>query len=384
MNEQSEIVKKRLSNSKIKDWVSHFQNYPDLINLSIGEPSFAVSMAIKANIISAIADDESHYAETQGNEKLRHAISQYIQDQFDTPKYSVSDILITIGATEAVYLAMQGLFSSGDKIILPLPAYPLYVGIAEYLGLDMIFIDTKSTDFRMTVQQLKATIDAHPDVKGIIFNDPSNPSGVVYSAEEIKLFADVLSQTNITILTDEIYGALTYDHPHVSISKFLPDQTIIIGGLSKSHAMTGYRIGFIAGPHAQVKKLTQLQELMIGSVPTPLMVGSIAAFDNQIDTYQMKETYRHRRELMVDGLRSAGLEVLKPEGAFYALAKVPDDVTDEQFVTLLMEKIQVGVIPGSIFGAPGYMRLSFAAGNEEISEAMLRLRTFMRTFEKSL
>jgi len=366
----------QMSDSKIRRWHQYFQSIPGIIDLSVGEPNFAVSSQTKAAIQSAIEKDESHYSLTQGFKPLRDAVSKYVQKEFDAPKYLDTETLITVGATEGIYASLQALFNPGDVIVLPTPTYPLYAQIANSLGLQVVKIDTSKSGFKLTPDTLEAVLEAQPKAKGFIFNDPTNPTGVAYSETEVHELAKVLSQTNICIITDEIYGALTYDIKHVSMAKFLPSQTVIIGGLSKSHAMTGYRIGFVLGPEKLISAIAHVHQLVVGSTPTPLMVGSISAINDDVFVEEMRQAYLIRRNRLIAAFEEVDLTVIKPSGAFYLLLKIPANIEEEQFVIALAEN-GVGVIPGSIFDIPGYVRLSFATSDEELEIAIQRIKKYM-------
>lgn len=371
------LAKAGLADSELRRWHRRFQADPDVINLSLGEPAFGVSQDIKNTIHRAIEKDASNYATTQGDEALRVEVARYMEREFQAPKYTVDEVLVTIGATEGIYVTLQALFSPGDQIIVPTPAYPLYKQIAKLLKLEVITIDTSETDFRLTTSHLVETLTQYPDVKGFIFNDPTNPTGVVYEEKEISALAQILAQTDILVVTDEIYGALTYEAPHVTMAKYLPNQTVIIGGLSKSHAMPGYRLGFVLGPKELIRLLTQTHQVVVGSVPPALMAAGLTGLVNQTNVMSQKDSYQDQRDIMIAGLQAAGLTVIVPEGAFYVLAKVPREVSDTKFVIALVEQAKVGVLPGKIFDAPGYIRLSFACSLDNLTEALNRIKTFM-------
>lgn len=366
-----------LSDSQLRKWHQHFQTDPDIINLSLGEPAFKVSEIVTESIQKAISERSAQYATTQGYEPLRDEIRTYMKEAFDAPDYTLDEVLITIGATEGIYVAMQAMFEAGDEIIVPVPMYPLYRNIAQLLGLKVIGLDTSDSSFRVTPALLTDCLAQYPQAKGFIFNDPTNPTGVAYTESEICALAHVLAQTNLVVLTDEIYGALTYKDKHVTLAKYLPDQTVIVGGLSKSHAMPGYRLGFVLGPKDVIHILTQVHQLTVGSVPLPLMIGAVSALTNSEFVNAHKVVYQVNRDILVAGLQEAGLHVIEPEGAFYILAKLPISTDIEQFVLELAAKAKVGVLPGNIFDAEGYVRLSFSGATDDIIEAVKRIKKFM-------
>lgn len=366
-----------LVNSELRVWHRRFQDDPDILNLSLGEPDVPVTVEVKDAIVDAIQTDASYYASTAGYEPLRKRISAYMTSSFQAPQYAIDEVLITVGATEGIYVTLKTLFQAGDAILVPTPTYPLYKNIAKHLEINVVTIDTTETDFRLTPDALLKVIEAHDNLKGFIFNDPTNPTGVVYQEEEISALAQVFAQTDMIVVTDEIYGALTYGTKHVTLAKYLPEQTIIVGGLSKSHAMPGYRLGFVLGPAEVMQRLTQVHQLIVGSVPMPLMMGAVAALDNEIGVETSRLGYEIKRDKLVVGLRNAGFTVVEPQGAFYVLVQVPDEWDDVGFVEKLAIEAKVGVLPGAIFDAPGYVRISFAGSESELIDAVQRMTDFM-------
>lgn len=374
---QLKQLDKTVVSSELRIWHQRFQEDPDIINLSIGEPDVPVSVEVKDAIVDAIQTDVSYYANTAGYEPLRERISKYMQETFEAPKYTMEEVLITIGATEGIFATLKTLFSAGDVLLVPTPTYPLYKNIAKYLGIELITIDTTASNFRLMPEVLAEVIRTHQNIKGFIFNDPTNPTGVVYSEAEVSALAQILAQTDIWVVTDEIYGALTYGPKHVTMAKFLPEQTVIVGGLSKSHAMPGYRLGFVLGPESVIYRLTQVHQLLVGSVPMPLMMGALTALDTVNSVENARINYAIKRDILMVGLQDAGFKMIQPEGAFYVLVKVPEGWDDIAFVEKLAIEAKVGVLPGGIFDAPGYVRLSFAGAQGELNDAVQRLTDFM-------
>lgn len=366
-----------LTESELRRWHRRFQATPNVINLSLGEPNAVVSSEVKQAVTQAIEHDASYYASTQGYEPLRRKISTYMTETFAAPVYTPDEVLVTVGATEGIYVALQTLFKRGDALLIPVPAYPLYKNIARFLGLDIVTLDTSDAGFKLTPDKLIETLQQHPNIKGLIFNDPTNPTGVVYSEDEIRAVAQTLGLTDILVVTDEIYGALTYEIKHVTLAKYLPEQTVIVGGLSKSHAMQGYRLGFVLGPQQVMQRLTQVHQLVVGSVPTPLMIGAMAGLDEVADVDKQRKQYAEQRDVLISGLTASGLQVIKPAGAFYVLVQVPVEWDEIPFVEALCSEAGVGVLPGQIFDIPGYIRISFAGAKEELHAALQRIHIFM-------
>ena len=345
-----------------------FSAIDGIIKLTLGEPDFAVPDHIKAATKAAIDADDSHYAAPHGHLSLREAISDYLVERFDAPRYNPNgEVVVTVGASEALFATMNG--------------FPMYEAIADIIGLDVVGINT-APDFVLTPEKLEATLAENPDATAILFNYPSNPTGVTYSAEQIEAIAAILKAHNMLVFSDEIYAELVYDGEHVSMASLLPDQTILISGLSKSHAMTGYRIGYVAGPAALMAHVGKMHQFLVTTAPGPMMAAAEEALRNgRQDAIDMRDTYKQRRDLVMAGLAEAGFTAAQPGGAFYIFAKIPAtlNTNDMEFVIDLAETVKLGIAPGSIFGAggEGYVRLSYAASTEDLTEAVNRLKQYV-------
>jgi aminotransferase len=360
---------------------ANFSEIPGIIKLTLGEPDFAVPQHIKDAAKRGIDEDDSHYAAAWGHLSLREAISDYLGSRFDAHYDAATEVVVTVGASEAIYATLNALFNRGDKLIIPTPTFPMYEAIAESLGLQVVGINT-APEFVLTPDKLEAVLAAHPDAKAIIFNYPSNPTGVTYTDEEVRVIADLMKQHNLLAISDEIYAELVYDAPHSSMGNILPEQTVLISGMSKSHAMTGYRIGYIAAPAELAKRIGKMHQFLVTTAPGPMMDAAAEALRNGLqDAIDMRETYKARRDLVVAGLAEAGFTAAQPGGAFYVFAKIPDtlNTNDMELVYELADEAKIGFAPGSIFGAggEGYVRLSYAASTEDLTEALRRLKTFV-------
>lgn len=359
---------------------------PNIIKLTLGEPDFNVPEHIKQAAIQSIIDDDSHYAASNGTLALRQAAAHFLQDRYQVNYDATSEIIVTVGATEAIYATLTTILNPEDKIILPTPIFPLYIAVGLVDGAQPVYINTAPTDFILTPDLLKAAIAEHGDaIKAVVLNFPSNPTGVTYSDEQVKALADVLRETNIIVISDEIYSELSYDNDHVSMAKYLPEQTIVLNGVSKSHAMTGYRIGILAGPAKLVQKIAMIHQFTITTASNPAMAAATEALGTEAgrqDTLDMKAAYRQRRDFVYEQMTSLGFQVAKPDGAFYIFAKIPAGYLqdDFEFARDLANKNGLALIPGSSFGpgGEGYVRLSYAAAIETLQEAMARLTLYMK------
>ena len=357
---------------------------PGIVKLTVGEPDFPVPAVAKQAAIQAIEADDSHYAPGTGSTTLRQAISHFLADRYDLHYQAANEIAVTIGATEAIYASLFALINPGDEVLIPTPTFPLYATMVEMLGGQAVTVPTAAPDFVLTPAQLEATLKAHPKLKAIVLNYPANPTGVTYSAAQLKALATILAETNLIVISDEIYSELLYTGHHVSIAQFLPGQTLILNGASKAGAMTGYRIAFIAGPAELMQKVNMVHSIMITAPSDPAMAAAVPIFGSkagQQATLEMKAAYQARRDFLTGALTKLGFEVATPNGAFYLFAKLPaaagsDDVA---FATRLAKEGRVATIPGSYFGAggEGYLRLSYATSMANLELAVTRLTQFL-------
>lgn len=347
---------------------------PKIIKLTLGEPNFNVPDHIKQAAIDAINDNKSHYPYYWGYQELRDAASKYYRDKFGYD-YPADQIVVTVGATEAVAVTVKTLFKPGDAVIIPTPAYPLYDASTTLNELNTLLVDTSDDDFILTPAKVQKAIDDHPDlnVKGLILTDPNNPTGVAYTKEQIAALAPVLKKNGIWVISDEIYGELTYGQKHYSISEFLPDQTIIINGLSKSHAMTGYRLGFIFGPSGFVDEIAKVHQFTVTAAASIVQYAAIEALEHgQDDSKPMLQEYEKRRDFVAKEMTEAGFDVVHPGGAFYVFAKIPEGLHMDSwaFVKTLAKEYHIGLMPGDPFGDNEYIRISYAASDEALAAAM--------------
>ncbi len=277
----------------------------------------------------------------------------------------------------------------GDTVLLPAPAYPGYEPIVNLVGAEIVEIDTTANDFVLTPEMLeKAILEQGDKLKAVLLNYPTNPTGVTYSREQIKALADVLKKYDVFVVSDEVYSELTYsDEPHVSIAEYLPEQTILINGLSKSHAMTGWRIGMIFAPANFTAQLIKSHQYLVTAAATMAQFAAIEALSaGKDDALPMKAEYMKRRDYIIDKMSALGFKIIKPDGAFYIFAKIPAGYEQDSFKfcqDFAREKA-VAFIPGVAFGkyGEGYLRLSYAASMETITTAMDRLKEFMEEHAK--
>lgn len=374
--------------SLIRQFDEKVSQIPDILKLTLGEPDFNTPEHVKTAGISAIQQNFSHYTGMSGLVDVRQAAAYFLKEKYGLSYDPLSEILVTIGATEAISASLLAILNEGDKVLLPAPIYPGYEPVITLAGAQPVYMDTSDNGFVLAPEVLEAALQEHGDaVKAVILNYPSNPTGVTYSRDEVKALAEVLEKYPVFLLSDEVYSELTYDGSHVSIAEFLPEQTILINGLSKSHAMTGWRIGFIFAPKELTAEIIKVHQYLVTAASTISQKAAIDALVQGInDTVAMREQYLARRDFLFEKMTGYGFEVAKPSGAFYIFAKIPAGLEQDSmaFCIDLAEKNQLALIPGIAFGpeAEGYVRLSYAASMESLEEAMVRLGAYLDTASK--
>lgn len=378
----------RVEVSMIRQFDQSISDIPGILRLTLGEPDFTTPEHVKEAAKAAIDADQSHYTGMSGLAALRRAAAEFMAEKYELSYHPDNEVLVTIGATEALSASLVAIIEAGDIVLLPAPAYPGYQPIIDMLGGKVVEIDTTANDFMLTAEMLEEAIIAQGDkLKAVILNYPSNPTGVTYSREQIASFAEVLKKYDIFVLSDEVYAELTYsEERHVSIAEFLPEQTILVSGLSKSHAMTGWRIGLIFAPAVLTAQLIKSHQYLVTAAATMAQYAALEAFKNgKDDALPMKEAYIERRDYIIDKMTAMNFKIIKPDGAFYIFAKIPTGYNQDSFDFLqkFAQKEAVALIPGAAFGqyGEGYIRISYAASMETIKEAMRRLARFMAADE---
>ncbi|MCM0599296.1 aminotransferase class I/II-fold pyridoxal phosphate-dependent enzyme [Periweissella fabalis] len=372
----------QLQPSSILAFDAAISEIPDIIKLTLGEPDFNTPEHVKAAGKASITNNESHYTDSSGKLVLRVAAADFLHNKYHATYNPTNQIIVTVGATGAIYSTITALTNPNDEVIIPIPIFPLYIPITLLNGAKPVFVDTTNDGFKLTPSRLQATLLAHPQAKMLILNYPTNPTGVTYTREELTALVEPLRNKPIVVLSDEIYSELSYDQNHVSLGEILPEQTILVTGLSKSHAMTGWRIGFAAGPADLIQKIAMISQFTVTSATTNAQDAAIEALTSGADDgLIMQAEYVKRRDYLIKRLTQMGIAVIKPTGAFYIFMQIPTQFGTDSFAFghRLAIEAHLGLVPGGAFPAgEGYMRLSYAASMTNLINAMDRLERFMQ------
>ena len=374
---------KAMRPSGIRKFFDLAADMPHCISLGVGEPDFKTPWSVRDAGIRSLELGRTKYTANAGLKDLRKEICTYLQRRFGL-HYQEENVLVTVGGSEAIDLAIRALVQPGDEVIIPEPCFVCYEPITQLTGGVPVHIATRAEDqFRLTADQLRAAIT--PKTKLLIFPYPNNPTGAVMSAAEVEEIAAVLRETNVLVLSDEIYSELTYGlDRHVSIASLpgMAERTIVVNGFSKSYAMTGWRLGYAVGPAPLIKVMTKIHQSCIMSAPTTSQYAAITALrqcDDQIE--MMRDEYNRRRRYVVKALNEMGLTCFEPRGAFYVFPSIQiSGLTSSEFCEQLLREKEVAIIPGSAFGASGegYARISYAYSVDHLQTAMKRIREFLK------
>ena len=373
---------KAMRPSGIRKFFDLAADMPHCISLGVGEPDFKTPWSVRDAGIRSLELGRTKYTANSGLKELRGEICNYLQRRFDL-HYKEENVLVTVGGSEAIDLTIRAVVQPGDEVIIPEPCFVCYEPITQLTGGVPVHIATRAEDqFRLTADPRRAALT--PRTKLLIFPDPNNPTGAVMSAAEMEEIAAVLRETNVLVLSDEIYSELTYGlDRHVSIASLpgMAERTIVVNGFSKSYAMTGWRLGYAAGPAPLVKVMTKIHQSCIMSAPTTSQYAAITALrqcDDQIE--MMRDEYNRRRRYVVKALNDMGLTCFEPRGAFYVFPSIQiSGLTSSEFCEQLLREKEVAIIPGSAFGASGegYARISYAYSVDHLQTAMKRIREFL-------
>lgn len=366
--------------SGIRKFYNLVSEIDGVLSFTIGLPDFPTPLHIKEQAIEAIENDVTTYTHNAGILALREAVSAFMSEKYSLDYNPESEIIVTVGASQAIDIAFRTILNEGDEVILPGPVYPGYEPLIKLAGAVPIYADTTETSFKMTKDIIEPYITEK--TKCIILPYPSNPTGVSLTKEELVDIAEFLRGREIFVLADEIYSELTLDRDHTSIGAMLKEQTIVINGLSKSHAMTGWRIGILMAPSSIAKHMLKVHQYNVSCASSISQMAALEALKNgKDDAVVMKEKYRNRRDYVYSRLQQMGLETVLPDGAFYFFVKIPEGFsTSLDFALELVRTEKIAVVPGSAFSAygEGYFRLSYAVSMESLIIGLDRLEHFLK------
>ena len=365
-----------LQRSAIRVYTNLARETPDCAMLTIGEPDFDTPQAIKAAAAAALTRGQTHYAPNQGTEKLRRAIADYEtrRGRATAPE----NVLVTIGACQALFTALLGILNPGEEVIVPTPGFGLYETIATIAGAKTVRLDVTKTGFQIDEKALLAAVT--PRTKAIVINSPCNPTGVVFSRESLAAVKRAVLGRPIFVICDNVYQQLSYcgTCPDLSLDGELRDQVILCQSFSKPYAMTGWRVGYLICPDYVMERLLLLSAAEITAVPTFLQEAAVEALKE--DPEPMRRVYESRRDFVCRRLKEMGLSFPEPRGAFYVFSGIEQyGMTSADFCTRMIREGKVAAVPGSCFGAEGYLRLSYCVSDETLKTALDRMEAFLKT-----
>lgn len=369
--------------SGIRKFFNEVAKYPDAISLTLGQPDFPTPLHVKEAAIKAIHNNQTVYSHNAGYEELRRAAASFLYEKYDLNYNHQNEVIVTTGASEAIDISLRAILSEGDEVLLPAPVYPGYEPVITLCGAKAIYIDTTRTGFKVTVDLIKEVIT--PKTKAIILPFPSNPTGVILEDNELEELANYLCNQNIFVISDEIYSELRYNGKHRSIASYngMRDKTFVINGLSKSHSMTGWRIGLLFAPVEILQHVLKVHQYNVTCASTISQAAAIEALTKgKDDAAPMRNEYKKRLDYCSGRLEQMGLAFEKPNGAFYLFIPVKHfGLSSYQFALNLLQKERIAVVPGNAFSSlgEGYIRISYAASLEQLEKGMDGLENFIKT-----
>jgi len=356
----------------------------DVISLGVGEPDFVTPWNIRERAIYAVEEGYTSYTSNKGLVELRREISKCLKNKHGLDYDPEEEILITVGVSEAFDLSLRAIIDRGDRILIPEPAYVSYRPITMLCGGTPVSINTSpDSNFKITPKDISGLCDKK--TKAMILNYPNNPTGASYSRKELKAISEVILKRDLIMISDEIYGDLTYDFEHTPFATLpkMKERTIYLNGFSKSYAMTGWRVGYACGPRSLIGAMTKIhQYTMLCASIISQMAAVEALKSGERSVQDMKREYRRRREFVISRLNEIGLSCHRPEGAFYAFPSIKGTrLSSLEFSRRLLEKEKVAVVPGTAFGrlGEGYLRLSYASNMDKLKEALLGIERFVKS-----
>lgn len=375
--------------SGIRKFFDIVSEMKDAISLGVGEPDFDTPWHIREEGIYSLEKGRTFYTSNAGLKELKQEISKYLYRRCDVSYNPDSEIMVTVGGSEAIDIALRAMCNPGDEVLIPQPSYVSYVPCAVLAGGTPVIIELEEKDqFKLTAEKLLEKIT--DKTKILVMPFPNNPTGAIMTAEDLKPIVDIVIEKDIFVISDEIYSELTYGDRHVSIASFpeMKDRTVLINGFSKSYAMTGWRLGYAAAPHLILEQMLKIHQFAIMCAPTTSQYAAISAMRNgDPDVEHMREAYNQRRRFVLHAFEEMGLECFEPHGAFYAFPSIKRfGMTSDEFATRFLMEEKVAVVPGTAFGpcGEGFLRVSYAYSLKSLKEALGRMARFVKKLDAEM
>jgi aminotransferase len=382
MSEYISPLVKNMPTSGIDKFFDLASEMKDVLSLSIGEPDFVTPLKITEAGIKSLREGHTYYSPNAGFPELRQGISDYLWGRFQMEYSPKDEMIVTVGASEGIDIAIRALITQGDEVIIPEPTFVAYKACVIFAGGTPVPIHLKETDqFKLRKEDLLNAIT--PKTKMLILSYPNNPTGAIMTKEDLEEIVEVLKDRDILVLSDEIYAELTYEKTHTSIASYpeMKEKTILVSGFSKAFAMTGWRMGYVCGHSEIISAMLKIHQYVIMSAPTIAQYASLEGLRNcLLEVSNMRDEYNKRRKALLEGVKKSGLTCFEPEGAFYAFLNISSTgLTSEEFCERLLQEEKVAVIPGSAFGdsGQGFVRVCYAYSLESIEEAMIKMGNFL-------
>jgi len=387
MIDYSKLLSKTVINtpkSGIRKFFDLMETMDDVVGLTVGQPDFVTPWHIREAGIESLEKGKTYYTSNSGTYELRVEINNYLTRRFNVSYKPESEIIVTVGGSEAIDIAIRAVLEPGDEIIIPTPSFVCYSPIAAMTGATPVTLETKAENkFKITPEELRAAIT--PRTKMLVLPYPNNPTGAIMTEDELRDIAEVLKDTNILVLSDEIYAEMTYGRQHCSIASIegMWERTIIVSGFSKAYAMTGWRLGYLCAPAPLTEQMLKIHQYCIMSAPTTAQFAAIDALKNGDDDVKMMvDEYNRRRRYIYNGLKGLGIESFEPEGAFYIFPNVGQfGLSSDEFCNRLLYDYKCAIVPGNAFGAggEGFARISYAYSIKHITQALERIEAFVKS-----
>ena len=373
--------------SGIRKFFDIVSEMKDAISLGVGEPDFDTPWHIREEGIYSLEKGRTFYTSNAGLKELKQEICRYLYRRFDVSYNPDSEVMVTVGGSEAIDIALRAMCDPGDEVRIPQPSYVSYVPCTMLAGGKPVVIELEEKDnFKLTPEKLLEKIT--DKTKILVMPFPNNPTGAIMTKEDLAPIVDIIIEKDLFVISDEIYSELTYGTDHVTIAAFpgMKDRTILINGFSKSYAMTGWRLGYAAAPHRILEQMLKIHQFAIMCAPTTSQYAAVSALrDGDNDVQMMREAYDQRRRFVLHAFKEMGLDCFEPEGAFYAFPSIKRfGMTSDEFATRFLREEKVAVVPGTAFGASGegFLRVSYAYSLKNLKEALGRMANFVKRLDE--